>query len=155
MPPRRCGRQNTSIQQHEHNKIPSRAKGKDRKTETQQKEHLRDSQQFVVRVASVVSTFVVGLLVPCYPVCRLLPALVNRGFPTTATPPLPIPLDATHNGSAPVPTQFRLVVVRNTSDRERSREVVVLYLVRNKEETLVGKIRKDKKQTQQVKTTTK
>lgn len=34
-------------------------------------------------------------LVSCYPGCRSLPALVNRGLPTTAPSPLPITLDIT------------------------------------------------------------
>ena len=40
-------------------------------------------------------------LEPCYPVCHLLPAFVNGVFPTTV--PLPIPLDATHNGCVALP----------------------------------------------------
>ena len=81
-----------------------------------------------VRVAQAGSTYVVGLAL-CYAVCRLLPAFVNRGFPTTATPPpLPIPLDATRNGSVAHPIQFRLIVVQNTSYEERSKEIIILYV---------------------------
>ena len=39
-------------------------------------------------------------LVPCNSVCHHLPAFINRGFPTTVAPPLPIPLDATRDGCA-------------------------------------------------------
>ena len=44
------------------------------------------------------STYYVVGLVPCYPVCHLLPAL-SAAFSLRPLPsPLPIPLDATHNG---------------------------------------------------------
>ena len=57
-------------------------------------------------------TYILVGLVPCYLVCRLLPALVNiRGFPTTFLRSLPIPLDATRNGCVALPTQFGLILV--------------------------------------------
>ena len=67
----------------------------------------------------------IRISVLCYPACRLFPAFVNRGFPTTATPPPPHSLgclDATHNGCAAVPVQFCIIVMRNSnsSDRENT-----------------------------------
>ena len=87
---------------------------------------LRQPRQFLVRVGCAGSNYVVGL-VPCYPVCRLLPPFNNRGFPTTASPTVPISSDATtHNGSAVLPTMFRLIV-RNTSDRGTKQECILNY----------------------------
>ena len=50
------------------------------------------------------------------PVCRLLPAFVNRSFPTTHTPRSPIALDATQNRFTALPIHFGLMIARNTSD---------------------------------------
>ena len=50
-------------------------------------------------------------LVPCYPVCHLPPALVNRVFHATVTPPPPIPLGTARIGCVAVPAQSRLVVM--------------------------------------------
>ena len=50
-------------------------------------------------------------LVPCYPVCHLPPALVNRVFHATVTPPPPIPLGTARIGCVSVPAQRRLVLI--------------------------------------------
>ena len=48
-------------------------------------------------------------------------------FPYDRYLPLPIPLEATRDGSAAHPGQFCLTV-RNTSDRKRSKEIINLYV---------------------------
>ena len=64
-------------------------------------------------------TFLVGL-VPCCPVCHLLPTFVYGSFPSTSPvplhsriplvgfPPTPLSLDTTHGGCAALPTQLSL-----------------------------------------------
>ena len=44
-------------------------------------------------------------LVPCYPVCHIVYAFVNRGFPGSVIPPPPIPLGATRCGCVAIPAQ--------------------------------------------------
>ena len=57
-------------------------------------------------------------LVHCYPVCRLLPAFVNRGFPTAVAPPLPSPLERhPYNGCVALPTHFA-ASIPNTKERK-------------------------------------
>ena len=60
-----------------------------------------------------------GTLLPCLPSpsCFRQPRLPYDRYPR-----LPIHLDATRNGPAALPVQFRLIVLRNTSDRERSKD---------------------------------
>ena len=68
-------------------------------------------------------------LVPCYPVCRLLPTFAHRRFPSTPVPPLapvsligfpstppvarppPSPWGTTHGGCTALPTQLCLILV--------------------------------------------
>ena len=69
-----------------------------------------------------------GTLPPCLPSPSCF-HFVNRGFPTTATRPVPIPLDATRNGSAALPIQFRLIVVRNTNDSYTSRKMLFISIM--------------------------
>ena len=75
------------------------AKGKDRKIEAQQ--NIYGAAVAVCgrgRIVGRGSTHYVIGLVPCHPICHLLPAL-SAAFSLRPLPsPLPIPLDATHNG---------------------------------------------------------
>ena len=63
---------------------------------------------------------IVGLA-SCYPVCNLLPPFVNRFPYDSVPPPLPIPLDTTHNGCLVLPTQCRLILVPPDHEAAASR----------------------------------
>ena len=66
----------TTRNNRQHNKQnTAKRERKDSKTEAQRK-HLRGRRCSMVRVAQAGSTYVVGL-VPCYPVCLILPTFVN------------------------------------------------------------------------------
>ena len=69
---------------------------------TKKKTHLRGLRSTVCGTSSILGRFnplyVSGLVLRCV-LCRLLPALVYLDFHTTATPPVPILLNATRNGS--------------------------------------------------------
>ena len=67
--------------------------------------------------------YVLGLVLCCHPVRPLRAFFRQRRFPYDRYLPLPIPLDATCNGSAALAIQFRLIVVRNTSDRGRCKQI--------------------------------
>ena len=89
-----------------------------RKERTETSKHNKSTFEAPAEVcgASSISRFYLlrsrsGTLPPCLPSPSCF-HFVNRGFPTTATRPVPIPLDATRNGSATLPVQFRLIVVR-------------------------------------------
>ena len=94
--PRRCGRQNRTVRE---NRVRPRPKEKDRKTEAQQNIFGEDAA--VCGRRSIVgrgSTYYVVGLVSCYPVYHLLPEM-SAAFSLGPLPsPLPIALDATHNG---------------------------------------------------------
>ena len=76
-------------------------KNRNERKECQQNKKSRSKKTTFKAAAAVCGAGILGRcplvgLVPCYPVCHLLPALVNRGFPTILPPSLPIPLDAAH-----------------------------------------------------------
>lgn len=50
-------------------------------------------------------------MVPCYSVCCLLPAVVNRCFLTTVSTPLPIPLGTTHSGCVVYSFRIRFILM--------------------------------------------
>ena len=84
-------------------KEKERKEKKIKKTPTQPN-HIRSSRSSLryEKRGQVLLTTVLGL-VPCYPVCRLLPTpFANRGFPTTAAvvSPLPTSIDTTHTTDA-------------------------------------------------------
>ena len=112
------------------NTTKSERKGQENRSATK-KAPARQPQQLGCGTSIIIGRFSLrcrsGTLLPCLPSPFLL-STTNRGFPTTATPPLPTPLNATHNGSAALPTQFRLIV-RNTSGRERSKEKIIICLL--------------------------
>lgn len=65
----------------------------------------------------------VGASPPGNPDCRLLPAVVTRGFPTTVAPACPHILERhPYNGSVGLPTQLRLVLLPNAKDQEREEQ---------------------------------
>ena len=97
MPPRRFGRQNrTAVQKTEYDQG---RKGRTRKPKHDK--NIFGAATAVCGRGSIVgrgSTYYIVGLVPCYPVCHLLPAL-SAAFSLRPLPsPVPIPLDATHNG---------------------------------------------------------
>ena len=62
----------------------------------------------------------IRISVLCYHVCRLF-LFPSTAVPYDRDPPPPHSLrclDATHNGSAAIPIQFCIIVMRNSSDRE-------------------------------------
>ena len=86
-------------QQYEKTGYDLGRKGRTGKTEAQQ--NIFGAAAAVCRKGSIVgrgSTFYVVGLVPCYPVCHLLPTLSAALSLRPLPPPFPIPLDATHNG---------------------------------------------------------
>ena len=85
----------------------SRRKQSKTKSEREEQENRSTSKNISGAAAAVCgrvsivgrgSTYYVVGLVPCYPVCLLLPALSAVVSLRPLPSPLPIPLDATHNG---------------------------------------------------------
>ena len=67
-------------------------KNRNERKECQQNKKSRSKKTTFKAAAAVCGAGILGRcplvgLVPCYPVCHLLPALVNRGFPATVTTP--------------------------------------------------------------------